>query len=167
MGVGRGRRGGTRGARNAFALLAGAVALSACLGTHGILEERGRGVVRCYRVPYDTLWNSAESTLKWVGLVLERANRENGFLVARSYRPEVRDPEEMALEADQGERVAVFIESEGPDVWAVEVVSRPIFALDPTPRDWTDIVFIELEERLPASALDPDEDLAACTRAPM
>lgn len=139
-----------------------ALALAGCVSASGILAERGTGTTRCYRVSYDTLWPAAEAAVRWVGLVVERANRENGFLVGRTYRPPDRPPEEMAVEADQGERVAVVLEGAGPDVWAVEVISKPIFRLDPTPRDWTEPVFETLHRRLPDSARAPHPDLSRC-----
>jgi len=110
-----------------------------------------------------------ETGVQALGLVLERANRENGILIARTYEPEEKDPEKMALEANAGERVAVFLERDsvdrnGADIWAVEVVSRPIFRLDPTPFDWTNTVFLTVEELLPDSAFAPNEDVAACNR---
>lgn len=146
------------------AALAIAASVAACVTARGIVEERGTGEARCYRAPYDTIWGSAQEALTTLGLVLERANREEGVFVARTYRPEVRDPEEMALEADQGERVALFVDRDGPDVWVVEVISRPIFELDVTARNWTRDVFLALERVLPESAMDPHEDLAACVR---
>lgn len=158
-----GRRGGAGGVPVAGALTAATVA-AGCLSNATLLESRGTGVARCYRVPYELLWPSIEEAVGLVGLVVERSNRDNGFLLAHSYEPEVEDPQEMALDADQGEGVAIFAEDEGPGVWAVEVVSRPRFALDPTPRDWTDAIFLALEDLLPDAAFAPDEDLAACTR---
>lgn len=139
-----------------------ALAIASCVTASGILAERGTGTTRCFRVSYDTLWPAAEAAVRWVGLVVERANRENGFLVGRSYRPPDRPPEEMAVEADQGERVAVVLEVVGPDVWTVEVISRPIFRLDPTPRDWTEPVFEALGQGLPDSARAPHPELARC-----
>lgn len=139
-----------------------ALAIASCVTASGILAERGTGTTRCFRVSYDTLWPAAEAAVRWVGLVVERANRENGFLVGRSYRPPDRPPEEMAVEADQGERVAVILDGVGPDVWAVEVISEPIFRLDPTPRDWTEPVLEALRGRLPASARAPHPDLSRC-----
>ncbi len=154
------------GRARAGALVACGVAgsLAACVTTSGILQERGTGEVRCYRVSFDTLWPVTQQAVRHVGLVLESTNRDNGFVIARNYEPEVRDPEEMAVDADAGERVGVFFEDAGPDVWAVEVVSRRIFALDVTARDWTRPVFQAIEDRLPETARDPHPDLAACVR---
>lgn len=145
------------------------LALTGCISARNIAEQRGRGETRCYLVSYEDLWPAVEMGVRSVGLVLERANRENGILIARTYQPETRDPEKMALEANAGERVAVFLERdsvdrEGADIWAVEVVSRSIFALDPSAFDWTRTVFLAIESLLPDETVAPNEDLAACTR---
>lgn len=141
-----------------------AVLLAGCVTTGRLLDARGTGTARCYRLPLEELWPLVEESVRWAGLVIENANVDAGFFLARSYEPEVQDPEDMALDADQGERVAIFVEPEGTSVWAVEVVSRPAFALDVTPRDWTAPLFEALEARLPESATAPDDELAACTR---
>ena len=155
-----------RGARPPLlALLAAAPLLTACVTTSALLDARGTGTARCYRMPYDSLWPVVDRSIRWAGLVIENANRDGGFFLARNYEPEVEAPEDMALDADQGERVAVFLDREGSNVWAVEVVSRPAFALDVTPRDWTVPIFTSLEDRLPEAATEPGDDLAACTRA--
>lgn len=141
-----------------------ALATGACLPNVNLLNARGSGTARCYRMPMESLWPIVEESVRWAGLVIEQANQENGIILAGSYQPEVEDPEDMALDADQGEGVAVFVEPEGDDVWAIEVVSRPRFRLDPTPRDWTEPVFLALEARLPPEASAPHDELAACTR---
>jgi len=152
------------------AVVGSAAALAAaCMSAHDIGNAKGEGETRCYVAPYDVLWPAAEGALRSLGLVVERANRDEGVLVARTYRPEEKAPEEMALETRQGERVAVFLELDSRDaesrpIWTIEVVSRPIFALDPSARDWTRPVFLALEGSLPDSATSPSEDLAACAR---
>ena len=148
----------------ANSLLVAVVSTTACLTSANALASRGTGVARCYRIHYDTLWSAVDEAVRWVGLVIDNANHENGFLLARTYEPQVEDPEKMGLGSDQGEAVAVFIELEGDGVWAVEVVSKPRFALDLTARDWTQIVLRGVEERLPRSASAPNDELAACTR---
>ncbi|MDH3734970.1 MAG: hypothetical protein OEU54_15690 [Gemmatimonadota bacterium] len=148
-------------------LAAGAVA--ACTTYSNIVDHRGSGETRCYVAAFDHLWPAVETGVRELGLVLERANRENGILVARTYQREDIPPEEMALQSNAGERVAVFLErdsidGEGRDIWAIEVLSRPIFSLDVTPRDWTRSVFLALENRLSEDVFDPNEDVAACSR---
>ncbi len=139
--------------------------LAGCLSAGSLFNYRGAGVSRCYKVSYEILWPTVEESVRWAGLVIENASEENGFIIARSYQPEVEDPADMALDADQGEAVAVFFEPDGATVWAVEVVSRPRFSLDPSPRDWTRPVFAAIEDRLPPEARAPDDELATCTRA--
>ena len=138
---------------------------SACMATGSMLQFRGTGTSRCYAIEYETLWEAVVGAVRFSGLVVENANQDAGTVLAQSYRLETRDPEDMALEANQGEAVAVFIEAEGTDVWGVEIVSRRRFALDPSPRDWTNPVFLALEDLLPASASAENDELAACTRA--
>jgi hypothetical protein len=149
--------------------LLGTVALVGCVTSGNIADHRGSGETRCYIAPYDALWPAVETGVRELGLVLERANRENGILVARTYEPEVVAPEEMALQSNAGERVGVFFErdsldGEGRDVWAIEVLSRPIFNLDPSARDWTRAVFLAIEARIPTEYFQPSEDRAACSR---
>lgn len=140
------------------------LAAGACVTGVRMLDTRGTGIVRCYFAPEDTLWAAVESGVRESGLVLERLDPENGIVLARSYRPEEVDPEEMALEADQGERVAIFVDPEGISVWAVEIVNRAAFALDPTPRDWTEALFFTIEARLPDGGRADNDELAACVR---
>lgn len=161
-------RGGWRGRVNTVLVAALSIAGAACASAN-ISEMRGEGETRCYLAPYDVLWPAAEAGVRRNGMVLEQANRENGIIVGRSYEPEVEDPADMALESNAGERVAVFLErdsvdAEGRDIWALEVVSRPIFALDVTARDWTRPVFLAIEAGIPAEYAVPSEDVAACSR---
>lgn len=148
------------------AALAVALGLSAAACVTGVrmLDTRGTGIVRCYYAQEDTLWAAVESGVRESGLVLERLDRENGVALARSYRPEEVDPDEMALDADQGERIAIFVDPEGISVWAVEIVNRAVFALDPTPRDWTESLFFTIEARLPNAGQAENDELAACVR---
>ncbi|MFV1989056.1 MAG: hypothetical protein ACC682_17425 [Gemmatimonadota bacterium] len=143
--------------------------VASCASAGNIADSRGDGETRCYIAPYDILWPAAESGVRSLGLVLERANRENGIIVARTYKDEAQEPAEMVLGSHAGERVAVFLERDSLDgqgraVWALEVVSRPIFALDVSARDWTRAVFLAIESRLPEDLYEPADDLAACSR---
>ena len=67
-------------------------------------------------------------------------------------RPGMAPDESMAVSADQGERIGIFVEGAGPGVWAVEVVNRRRFALDPGTTDWTEDVFWVIEKRLGSDA---------------
>ncbi|WP_419163459.1 hypothetical protein [Candidatus Palauibacter sp.] len=156
---------GGRLTRTGWAGAVSAFVVAGCLATGSVLQARGTGLTRCYRLQYETLWERVVEAVRYAGLVIERENVENGFVLAHSYQPDVERPEDMALDADQGEVVGVFVEPEGRNVWAVEVVSQRRFALDPSPRDWTAPVFLALENRLPAEASAPNDDLAACARA--
>jgi hypothetical protein len=146
------------------AVLALGVALAGCVTGVRMFDTRGTGIVRCYHASEDELWAALERGVVETGLVLERLDRDNGIVLAHSYRPDEVDPEEMALDADQGERIAVFVAAEGIDVWGVEIVNRAIFALDVTPRDWTAALFFTIEKRLPNGGKADNDELAACTR---
>lgn len=139
-----------------------AISLAGCVTTQRVLRERGEGQVRCYRGSFEEVWTAAERGVRWVGLVTEVADTTQGQLIARSYEPEVQDPERMAVDADAGERVGVFLERAGSGVWAVEVVSRRIFTLDISARDWTPEVFSAIEAQLPDSARADTPEIARC-----
>lgn len=144
-------------------------ASAACVTSSNIVDRRGTGETRCYVAPFDALWPAVEDGVRELGLVLERSNRENGILVARTYQPEDVPPEDMALESSAGERVGVFLDrdsldDQNRDIWAIEVISRPIFNLDVTARDWTRAVFLAIEARIPDEYMGPGEDRAACSR---
>jgi hypothetical protein len=139
-----------------------AIGLAGCVTTQRVLRERGEGEVRCYRGSFEEVWAAAERGVRWVGLVIEVADTAQGQLMARSYEPEVQDPEQMAVDADAGERVGVFLDNAGAGLWAVEVVSRRIFALDISARDWTPDVFLALEAQLPDSAKEETPEITEC-----
>jgi hypothetical protein len=120
-----------------LALTSLAIVLAGCVTGQRVLQDRGKGEVRCYRASFERVWGAAERGVRWTGLEIEVADTAQGHVLARSYEPEVQDPERMAVDADAGERVGVFIDSAGADLWAVEVVSRRVFALDISARDWT------------------------------
>ena len=90
-----------------------ALVLTGCLSAGNLVDYRGTGVTRCYRLEYERLWPTVLESVRWAGLVIENANEDNGVILSRSYELEVEDPEDMALEADQGEAVAVFFGQQG------------------------------------------------------
>lgn len=145
-----------------LALTSLATALAGCVTTQRILQDRGSGEVRCYRGSFERVWGAAERGVRWVGLVIEVADTAQGHLLARNYEPEVQDPERMAVDADAGERVGVFLDSAGVDLWAVEVLSRRVFALDISARDWTPDVFQAIEAQLPDSANADTPEVTEC-----
>lgn len=147
-----------------LALVGAGIGLAGCVTTQRVLRERGEGEVRCYLGPFEEMWAAAEEGIRRVGLVIEVADTAQGALMARNYEPEVLDPEQMAVDADAGERVGVFLERAGAGLWAVEVVSRRIFPLDISARDWTPDVFLALEAQLPDSAKAATPEIAECER---
>lgn len=145
-----------------LALTGLAIALAGCVTGQRILRDRGKGEVRCYRGSFEQVWGAAERGVRWVGLVIEVADTARGHVLARNYEPDVLDPEQMAVDADAGERVAIFLDSAGPDLWAVEVVSRRVFALDVSARDWTPDVFAAIEAQLPDSSKEDSPEVSEC-----
>jgi hypothetical protein len=146
------------------ALIGIAIALAGCVTGQRVLQDRGVGEVRCYRGSFEQVWGAAERGVRWVGLVIEVADTAQSHILARNYEPDVLDPERMAVDADAGERVGVFLDSAGPDLWAVEVVSRRVFALDISARDWTPDVFAAIETQLPDSANEDSPEVSECQR---
>jgi len=129
--------------------------LLACASTTSLFEDRGpggAGVIRHYRVPFESVWEAVQASVRFNGFEVVEASRVNGYVLARTpgtnQGPGVRE-DEMAVTADAGERVAIFVDSIAPDVSSVEVVSKRRFALDVTPRNWTRDVFQAIEWELP------------------
>jgi hypothetical protein len=146
----------------ATALTGLATVLAGCVTTQRILRDRGQGEVRCYLGSFERVWEATEEAVRWTGLVIEVADTAQGHLLARNYEPTIQDPERMAVDADAGERVGVFLDSAGVGLWAVEVLSRRVFALDVSARDWTPDVFQAIEARLPDSAKADTPEVAEC-----
>lgn len=152
----RGRR-GPGGRRVALAALLLAL-LGACATTAGLREERGEGLTRFYGAPLERVWEAALRAVEANGLRLDRADRGDRFIAA-THLPTgdpVGEPDEsVAVSADQGERVGIFVDSVAPGAWSVEVVTRRRFALDPTSQDWTRAVFRVIERELGPDARLP------------
>ena len=149
--------------RRTVALATGAIALAACVTTGRLLESRGEGESRCFAADFDALWQAIERALPYTGLEVQESDPEQRWVIARNYQsPSSQDPQEMGMGVDQGERVAVFVDSAGVGVWAVEVVSRRYFALDVLPRDWTEDVFEALADKLPESAVVGEAERGPC-----
>ncbi len=130
--------------------------VSGCLTTERLMRARDEAEVRCYRTSFDVVWAAIGRSFNLNGLELEEAEPRQRYLVARSGpEPEPRAVEDMAVDANAGERIAVFIDSVAPGVWAVQVVSRPNFALDPGQKNWTSDVFGAIERVLADSARRP------------
>lgn len=127
-----------------------------CVTTERLLESRGSGEVRCYQGELELIWWVVERAIVRNGLRIVEADSVERVVVARTADPgREEDPQQMALDSDAGERIGIFIDSAAPDIWAVEVVSRRYFALDPTAKDWTQDLFRTVEGMLPDSAARP------------
>jgi hypothetical protein len=136
--------------------LAVACLTAGCLTTERLVRARDEGQIRCYQTEFGVVWEAIGRSVALNGLQLEMAVRSERFFLARSGpEPEPRDVEDMAVDANAGERVAVFVDSAGPGMWAVQVVSRANFVLDPTQKNWTSDVFEAIERALPDSARRP------------
>ena len=137
-------------------LVTSVLTVTACVSTERLRQSRGSGELRCYRGEFELIWGAVEASIVRNGLQTLVADTLDRYLIARSApEPRPEDPKDMALESSAGQRVAVFVDSAGPSMWSVEVVSRRFFALDVAPRDWTDDVFEVLEATLPDSAARP------------
>jgi hypothetical protein len=134
------------------------VLLGACATTAGLREQRGQGLTRFYAAPLDRVWEAALRAVEANGLRLDRADRGDRFIAA-THLPAgdpVGPPEEsVAVSADQGERVGIFVDSVAAGAWSVEVVTRRRFALDPSARDWTRAVFRVIDRELGPDARLP------------
>lgn len=125
-----------------------------CASAGGFRSLRGEGVTRFYEAPFEAVWEAALQAVEANGLRLETEDRQEGLIVAsrlpsgRSMAPD----ESVAVTADQGERIAIFVDSARADLQAVEVVNRRRFALDPDVTDWTEDVFWVIEHRLGGDA---------------
>lgn len=135
------------------ALLLAAVTL-ACATTGSLKQSRGKGVTRFYEAPFDSVWAAARHSIEANGLRLDETSEYEGYLIATN-RPERggnMDEERVTVEADQGERIAVFVDSVAPRTWGVEVVTRRTFALDPGKTRWAEDIFWVIERDLGSDA---------------
>ncbi|MFQ5679273.1 MAG: hypothetical protein ACE5HP_07420 [Gemmatimonadota bacterium] len=97
------------------------------------------------------MWQASLNAIPANGLQLDRANEYERWILATHYPTPsgsgLRE-EEVTLEADQGERIGVFVDSIGPNRWSVEVVTVKRFALDPAKLEWADDIFWVIERDL-------------------
>lgn len=121
-----------------------------CASVGDVRSHRGEGVTRYYEAPFEAVWRAALDAVEANGLRLDTENSSEGYIVATHLpgRPGMAPDESMAVSADQGERIGIFVERAGPGVWSVEVVNRRRFALDPGTTNWTEDVFWVVEKRL-------------------
>lgn len=133
------------------AVLALAVVATACATTANLKKARGTGDVREFEANWKEMW---EATLKSVpanGLQLDRANEYERWIVATHLPTQTgsgRAEDEVALEANQGERIGIFLDSIGPGQWAVEVVTMKRFALALDKQEWFEEIFWVIEHEL-------------------
>lgn len=125
-------------------------AVLGCASVGDVRSQRGEGLTRYYEASPEAVWRAALDAVEANGMRLDAENREEGYIVATRLpdHPGMAPDESVAVSADQGERVGIFVERAGPGVWAVEVVNRRRFALDPGTADWTEDVFWVIERRL-------------------
>lgn len=127
------------------------LAALACATTGSMLETRGDGITRYYEAPFDAVWSAAVHAIRANGLRLDEENAGDRYILA-THVPERTgddlDRDRVAVEADQGERIAVFLDSVAPGTWGVEVVTRRRFALDPGKTSWAQDVFWVIERDL-------------------
>lgn len=126
------------------------VGAAGCATVGDVRSLRGEGLTRYYEAPFEAVWTAALEALEANGLRLDAEDEDEGYIVATRPpgRADMAPDESMAVSADQGERIGIFVDSAGPGVWAVEVVNRRRFALDPSSADWTEDVFWVIEDRL-------------------
>lgn len=145
-------------------------AVLGCASVGDVRSLRGEGVTRYYEAPLASVWRAALDAVEANALRLDAENRDEGYIVATrlpSRQPDMAPDESVAVSADQGERVGIFVERAGPGVVSVEVVNRKRFALDTGSTDWTEDVFWIVEKRLgPDARLDgPIPEAADSTRS--
>lgn len=133
------------------ALAAAALAALACATAGTLHKARGTGVVRHYEASWEAIWNAALRSVPANGLQLDRANEDDRYVFATRLPARAGSglrEDEVTLEADQGQRIGIFIDSVGPGRWAVEVITVRRFALDPAKLDWAPEVFWVIEREL-------------------
>lgn len=143
-------RRGLRPRRLALSALSLAL-LGACATTGGLREQRGEGLSRFYGAPFERVWQAALRAVEANNFRLDRADESDRFIAATrlpSGEPVGPPDESVAVSADQGERIGIFVDSLGAGTWTVEVVTRRRFALDPTAEDWARDVFRVIEREL-------------------
>lgn len=122
----------------------------ACATTGSLRNSRGDGVSRFYEAPFDSVWAAARHAIEANGLRMDETSEYDRYLIATNVpqRGSGMDEERVTVEADQGERVAVFVDSVAPGTWGVEVVTRRTFALDPGKTSWAEDIFWVIERDL-------------------
>lgn len=133
------------------------VAGAACATTGDLRDAEGTGTTRFYEASFEPLWQAALEAVDAYGLKLDLADDFDRFIAA-THLPErtgTGREDEVAVTAEQGERIGIFIDSVAPGVWGVEVVTRRRFALDPERLSWAKDIFSVIERRIGRAAVDP------------
>lgn len=133
------------------------VLAAACATLDDLRRAEGTGTTRFYEASVEALWQAALEAVEANGLRLDRADDFDRFIAATHApaRTGTGREEEIAVTADQGERVGIFIDSVAPGVWGVEVVTRRRFALDPQRVGWAEDIFYVIERRLDDARVEP------------
>ena len=150
------------------AVLTAAIGSMACATTQSLREARGDGVTRFYEADFGALWEAALHAVEANGLRLDEKDEHDRYIVATNapQRGGGMDDDRVVVEADQGERIAIFVDSVAPGTWGVEVVTRRTFALDPGKTSWAEDVFWVIERDLgDAARLEGEERPAAADSA--
>lgn len=129
----------------------------ACATTGDLRNAEGTGTTRFYEAPFEAVWQAALEAVDAYGLKLDRADDFDRFIAATHVpdRTGTGREEEVAVTADQGERIGIFVDSVAPGVWGVEVVTRRRFALDPERLGWAEDIFYAIERRIGRARVDP------------
>lgn len=131
--------------------------VAACATTADLREARGTGLLRVFEGSFEDVFTAAVESVRGLGLEIDKVNEEERWIAATRY-PDRMGPgapeEAVSIQADQGERVGVFVDSVAPGRWEVEVVTRRTFALDPSKLEWAEEIFFSMRARL-----DPERRL--------
>lgn len=128
-----------------------------CASTQNLRQSRGEGTVRYYEAPFERVWQAAVEAIGANGLRLDEADEYERFIAATHLpdRTGTGREDEVAVTADQGERIGVFVDSVAAGVWGVEVVTKRRFALDPNRLGWARDIFYVIEQRLDGARVTP------------
>ena len=146
-----------RAARLSAVTAALLVAAAACATTGDLRNAEGTGTTRFYGAPFEAVWQAALEAIDTYGLQLDRADDFDRFIAATHVpdRTGTGREDEIAVSADQGERIGIFVDSVAPGVWGVEIVTRRRFALDPQRLSWAQDLFSVIERRLGQARVEP------------
>lgn len=132
------------------AALAALLLALACATASSLRDARGEGTTRFYEADFEVLWEAALRAVRANGLRLDERDAYDRYILATNapQRGGGMDDERVVVDADQGERIAVFVDSVGPGKWGVEVVTKRAFALDPGKTEWAKDIFYVIEREL-------------------